>query len=338
LLEDGTAILKQIGDSLGTTLSLHTLGRTYHALGYLSKAERAYQECLELGRSNELPLGEALALNDLGNLNYQQGIFEKAKAHYRASLKIYRDIGDRRGRALALNNLGLVDTALGDYDEAEQQFQESLTICEQTQNRRGLALTLNYLSNLGRIQQAFNQAQALNEESLSLCRDIGYAKGIAQALQTSGDLALDLADYSAAERLYQESLDIYQDIGFQDGEIDCRIGLGRVARWRNEPQKARPYFSQALSDASALQTMPKALDALVHLADLLLLEGQADQALEIVVLAERQSACTKQTQENAAQLLAELITKLPPEVVAEARADGSQKAVDDLIEEYVGQT
>jgi hypothetical protein len=70
----------------------------------------------------------------------------------------------------------------------------------------------------------------------------------------------------------------------------------------------------------------------------LLIEGEGQKTLEIVVLAERQSACTKQTQENAAQLLAELITKLPPEVVAEARADGSQKAVDDLIEEYVGQT
>jgi tetratricopeptide (TPR) repeat protein len=232
---------------------------------------------------------------------------------------------------LALNNLGLVDTALGDYEAAEQQHQESLTICEQTQNRRGLALTLNYLSNLARIRQDFAQAQALNEESLSHCREIGYTKGIAQALQTSGDLALDLADYPAAERLYQDSLNIYQDIGFQEGGIDCQLGLGRVARWREEPQKARPYFSQALSDASALQTIPKVLDALIHLADLLLIEGEGQKTLEIVVLAERQSACTKQTQENAAQLL----TKLPSEAVAAARAAVADRDVADLIKEMV---
>ena len=335
LLENGISILKQIGDHLGTILSLHTLGRTYHALGHLTKAENAYQECLEIGRANELPLGEALALNDLGNLRYQQAIFKKANLHYLDSLKIYREIGDRRGRALALNSLGLVDMALGDFEAAGQRFEESLDICEQIGNRRGLALTLNYLSDLARIQGDYAHAQELNQKSLSHCREIGYTKGIALNLQTGGALALDLADYPEAEGLYQQSLKIYEEIGFQDGQIDCRIGLGRVAQLRGEKQAAKYYFKQALADASALHIMAKVLDTLVNLADLLAFAREAEKALEILALAKQHPACTKQSQEKAAHLLQELGTRLPGEVITSALLTGEQRKVEELTREIV---
>lgn len=295
LLNESLGILRSIGSAARgeTVFPLNYLGALHRHLGEYELARQYLQESLALCREMEDTLGLTIALNILGQVAYLEGDYSRSRQLCQESLALKQGIGDRRGMAYSLNNLGQVAYALDEYPEAKAFFEESLTICQEIGDRRGIALCLSYL----------------------------------------GDVVQMMAEYQGAKQLYQESLSIFKEIGNQWGAISARTKLGYVTSQLDDAQTARDYFSEALKMALNIQAIPGALDALVGLASLLLKAGDAEreQALEILALALSHPASSRDNQDRAARLLAEVEPQFPTGTVKVVRARGQVNTLETVV-------
>jgi tetratricopeptide (TPR) repeat protein len=199
----------------------------------------------------------------------------------------------------SLNNLGQVAYTLGEYPEAKDLFQESLTICQEMGDRRGIALCLSFL----------------------------------------GDVVQMMGEYQGAKQLYQESSAIFKEIGNQWGSVFSSAKLGYVTCELGDYQAAGDYFGQSLKMALDIQAMPSVMDALVGLASLLIKTGDAEQeqVLEILALALSHPASSRDIQDRAARLLAELQPRLPAGVAKAIQTRGQGSTLEAIAQKMLAE-
>jgi predicted ATPase/DNA-binding SARP family transcriptional activator len=287
-------------------------------LGQHEPAKRLLQKSLallsSLNDNTEARQEAVFALNYLGSLHRHLGEYWPAQQYLQESMAICREAGDRFGLSVALNILSQVAYLEGDYTQARQLGQESLVLKQKIGDRRGLTFSLNNLGQVAYTLGEYPQAKDLFQESLAICQEMGDRRGIALCLSFLGDVVQMMGEYQGAKQLYQESLAIFKEIGNQWGSVFSRTKLGNVACALGDYQAAGDYFDQSLQMALDIQAMPGVIDALVGLASLLIKTGDAkqEQVLEILALALSHPASSRDIQDRAARLLAELQPHLPP--------------------------
>lgn len=278
-------------------------------------------------------------LNYLGAVHRHLGEVEPAQTYLQESLTICREVGDTFGLTIALNILSQVAYLAGDYPQARQLCQEGLALKQKIGDRRGMTFSFN---NLGQVAYALGEypaAKAYFEESLAICQEIGDRRGIALCLSYLGDVVQMMGEYQGAKQLYQESLTIFKEIGNQWGTITARTKLGYVVYELGESELAGEYFRESLKLAMNIQALPGAIDALVGLASLLLKADkmeQGEQALEILTLALNHPASSRDNQDRAARLLAEVEPQLPTETVKTFRPRKQAKTLEFVVKKILG--
>lgn len=286
-------------------------------LGQHEQAEKLLHQGLDLLRqAGPAALGETVfPLNYLGAVYRHLGHYEAAQKYLQESLAACQETGDNFGLTVALNILGQVAYLQGDYTEAQRFCQESLSLKQMLGDRRGATFSYNYLGQVAYALGEYPAAQTFFEESLAICQEIGDRRGIALCLNYLGDVVQMMGEDQGARQLYTESLAIFKEIGNQWGIISAWIKLGLAAGKLDEPVTARAYLSEALKLAQDSQAIPLVMDALVGWAALLVKEGQNEQALEILALTLSHPASSRDNQDRAARLVAELEPRLSAEAV-----------------------
>jgi tetratricopeptide (TPR) repeat protein len=270
------------------------------------------------------------SLNYLGAVHRHLSEYETARHYLQESLAICREAGDTFGLSIALNILSQVAFLEGDYEQARRLSRESLALKQQIGDRRGMTFSLNILGQVAYALLECPQAKAFFEESLAICQDIGDRRGIALSLSHLGDVVQMMAEYQGARQLYQESRSIFKEIGNQWGLITASTRLGYVTNHLGDTETARDYFYSALKMSIAIQAVPGALDALLGLASLWIKTGQGSQAeaMEILALALSHPASSRDHQNKAARLLADL---QPYSGTAQAVRTGEQVETLEIV-------
>jgi len=284
-------------------------------LGQHEPAETLLLQGLDLLRqAGSTALGETIfSLNYLGAVYRHLGQYEPAQKYLQESLLVCRETGDTFGLTVALNILGQVAYLQGDYPEAQRLCQESLGLKQKLGDRRGATFSFIYLGQVAYTLGEYPAAKAYFEESLAVCQEIGDRRGIALCLNYLGDVVQMMGEDQGARQLYEESLAIFKEIGNQWGVISAKIKLGIITDKLGETPAARVYLNQALKLALDIQAIPLVMDTLVGWAALLVKGGQVEQALEILALTLSHPASSRENQDRAARLLAELEPQLPKE-------------------------
>ena len=104
----------------------------------ITRHEAAIQAALHLGDR----LGQTGALNSLGEVRRLTGDYPAAAQALEQVLGMYRDLGDRLGQAGALNELGIVRLMTGDYPAAAQAQGQVLGMYRDLGDRLGQANAL----------------------------------------------------------------------------------------------------------------------------------------------------------------------------------------------------
>lgn len=302
LLQEALALLRQANlenlqsSNLQSALifPLNYLGAVYRHLGEYETARQSLEESQTICQELGDQAGLGIALTILAQIAHLQGDYSQARQLGRESLTIKRRLGDYWGMTFSLNILGLIAYALEEYGEAKELFQESLAICQVMDDRRGTGLCLNYL----------------------------------------GDVVSKMGEVRGAQQLYGESLATFQEIGNQMGIISSNIKLGFNADELDDYTAARTYFHQALQIGVKIQALPAVLDALVGAATLIIhtAPGKLQQAVEIIALAFNHPASSRDNQDRAARLLAELETRLPPETIKAAQTAALSPNLEQLVQ------
>jgi class 3 adenylate cyclase/tetratricopeptide (TPR) repeat protein len=182
--------------------------------------------------------GVGQVLHFQGTLTAQQGDYARAQRLYEDSLEVRRQLGDQVNIASLLSNLGNVARLQGRYHDARALHGEGLRIRESLGDKWGIAVSLNNLGNVARNQGDYAEARQRLEQALTLQRAVGDRSMIVNALNDLGNVVRDQADYGAAARFYGEALQINQVLDNPWALAHLLEDVGCLAAMQDMPRRA----------------------------------------------------------------------------------------------------
>jgi serine/threonine protein kinase/tetratricopeptide (TPR) repeat protein len=96
LIEESLEIARRVGDSIGESSALNSLGNVHETKGDWSGANKYFKESLQIGRENGYRFMEATATSNLALTEIALGDFGQAQRTMTAGHKLAREVGDRR--------------------------------------------------------------------------------------------------------------------------------------------------------------------------------------------------------------------------------------------------
>lgn len=187
-------------------------------------------------------LNQMFALYVLANAVYAQGQPEQALGHARKAYQISSAVGDNYLGSYILILLGNIVQALEDYSQAREYYQMSYRIKEEFDEQVGMAFALNCIGRIAWLQ----------------------------------------TDYQEANRCFQQGHDLYQKMNDPGGLATSILGLGDTALAQGDYGLARAHFHQALEIALNIHWTPLILAILTAVSDLLLREGDPQEAARLL--------------------------------------------------------
>lgn len=276
------ALYRQMNDLRGEGSVLANLstisqnqGRSEEARSY---CEQALSTLHEIGDRR----GECHTLSLLGNILQDMQAFQQARACLEEALSIYREIGDRAGECWGLNTLGyslLIHRAL---DEARSHFELALQISLQIGDQWSRSISYNNLGSVYMVMGDYGRALTALQNALQTSRDIGDAWGEAWRLTSLGQLFNYLGENETALAHSQKALQLARTLVDKKNQLLALIINGHACTALGELEQAGEHFTAACQLADALKLPALKADALAGLARLALMNGQVDQAANLV--------------------------------------------------------
>ncbi|HEU4408210.1 MAG TPA: CHAT domain-containing tetratricopeptide repeat protein [Polyangiaceae bacterium] len=206
------------GEHLEVAASLQQVGKLYHSMGRLPRAESCHRRALAL---YEKALGPerpdvATSLNNLAGLYQTGGAYAQAEPLFVRALALHEKALGKNHPAVAnsLNNLAAVYQAQGAYAKAEPLFRRAISIFESAlgPDHPTVAVALNNLANLYRAQGAYAQAEPLFVRALATREKVLGKNHPAVATSLNNLAVLDQAQgaYEKAEPKVLRALSIFE--------------------------------------------------------------------------------------------------------------------------------
>ncbi len=294
-------------DQLGVARSLHNLGRSAQNRGDFEDAHRLIQQSMEIKKSlpgqpalglSYISLGEIAQLQgdhdlarqqfhlglqvfqqneevagvsainlNLARLAHAEGDFETAQQDYEKCLADFQTIGDPDGQANCFLDLGRLAIDTGSLDAARDPLEKSLALRNKQQDLSG---TADCLRQFGRLELASgNLAGARQdfEQDYKIRQQLRCAPGQAESLYDQGLLAVKEGRTADATQLFSQSKNLSEKLGLLPVNAECSLELGRLALSASNPDQARLYLEQAVTQlrqlhAPALAEAQKLLDGI----------------------------------------------------------------------------
>jgi predicted ATPase len=274
----------------------------------------------------------------LGAVVAQQGEYAQAMRDHQDSLALARSSGDPWGVMHALNALGLDTAKLGDYAGARARYEESLHLARDLGDQRMVARILNYLGYMLCRADQPAEAEPLLQESLLLAEDLGDQGLIPYVLGSLGQAAYTRGDYTEAETRSLTSLERAEELGDRMLMTYNLQRLGETAAAQGTHRVARYYFRQGLRTAMEIAALPRALAALVGLAEVQAQAQTGDPLAAAALVAHplRHPATEQTDRQRAERLLAALIAEWGDAAVAAAQQRGQAQPLLAVVEDVLG--
>src|SRR5262249_31124026 len=110
------------------------------------------------------------------------------------------------------------------------------------------------------------------------------------------------------------------------------IGLGEATSKLGEYRESWRYFNEALKATMKIFGIPRALDALTGIGELLIHEKKPEQAVNLLALVVRHHATEHDTKKRAQVLLAQLETRLSPDAIRDALRRTKASQLEEVVQ------
>jgi tetratricopeptide (TPR) repeat protein len=259
-------------------ITLHWLGKCFHAQGQPAQAAELYRQGLvvakELEASEDVKRQMGITQTTLADVLRDMGDYGEARIAYETALTIIEEIGDLRSAAVIKGQLGTLALRQGNLQDAAQRHREALTTFQRL-NQPAMEAVAWYL--LGRVYQEAEQ-------------------------------------WDVAEHAYRESARIEESQGNRAGAAKTWNQLAKVTELAGKPEEAVPWHLKAIEDAKSVEDWLQVSKSLHNLALNLLLD-QPNRLQEARLRAEEALGIRKTLDPAAAEiwktygLLAEIADK-----------------------------
>jgi tetratricopeptide (TPR) repeat protein len=187
-------------------------GVEFTGSGRYTEAHVALGEALVLAREIGDRMGETAALNSLGVVDRLTGDIAGAKDRYEQAVASARDIRYEQAAGLALSHLAEAYEASAEFDTALRHYEEALDFQSRVGTPVERLATLEGIGGLHRRRRESARAVEAYELALSICRDIDDVPAAARVLRSIGLTHYVIADYVAAIPPLLESAEVSRTI------------------------------------------------------------------------------------------------------------------------------
>jgi predicted ATPase/DNA-binding SARP family transcriptional activator len=277
------------------------LGRLTEARSVLAESEALYEQLglpPQPGRATDPLLVQADLAMIAGNYAEAARLGEAARGR-----------SERHGHAANLPYAwyALAEAALaqGLYALAQQYAQNAYAAVQISQDRWYAAYLHSELGHVAVAQGAYAQARHHYMSSYEQRAEFDDPQGMAEALGHLARAALLEGDYGEAAQAYERICAMYRRTGDRGGLARALNGLGLAVCRSGDAATAREHLRQSFAIAAELRFTPLMVTVLASVAELLLLGGQPDLSVELLVLILRHPASDRETSDHAQRLLFE---------------------------------
>jgi class 3 adenylate cyclase len=244
-------------DHFGVGRVLDTFGLVYSGRDNFHAGEAFFLKALELkARWLDRP-GLAISHGNLGRLYLDWGYLEKAERHFQQDLEIARETQDERGISQMYNHLGQVELTCGERarsagraGEARTRFDHAVCWLDDSLQINGgrWAVPEGFVrKDRARVALAVDDISTAEEQltrAEACFAKVGFAEGLAHVARVRGALLRHGRDFAASERQLRIALTYFLESGERAEEARTRLELARTsqAAGRSRPLVAQEYL------------------------------------------------------------------------------------------------
>ena len=210
------------------------------------------EEALAISQKNKIAATEALSLKNLGIVHYLKGNYEQALDFYQQSLDRYESLKDPAGQGNVLREMANYFKKTGQHDKALENMDEAIRLCTEAGDTSCLTASLDIQGVVFLETGRLEEAQANFTKELALLKRTGDEKALSYTLDNLAAIATERSLFDQAIRLLQQSLDIRQRLDDEHGVAIIINNLGEALLRAGQPEKALPYFRDALQKSEAI--------------------------------------------------------------------------------------
>lgn len=284
---------------------LYLLAWVLKEQGNYHEAREISQQSLNLFQAKKDYWATGLSASLLGTIAYIAGQPAEAEQFFQNSIRDWRVYGVHPGPlAFAIQALADVARIQGRYEQARQLSEECLEMLTELGYDVGRTFSLTGLGHIARAEKKWAEAQHYYQDALSIATEAGLQTIIETCRYSLGWISYECAQYDEAKQYFKSNL-LIQRKNNQDstGVAATLKGLAAVACAQKQYTEARAYIKQALQLLKQGGALPLILDVLVEQAHILLNQGEAEQAIEILTLVRNHVATKHATKGKAIYLL-----------------------------------
>lgn len=300
--------------------------------GDAGTSDALVQRCLPALRRLEYTWEVAACLCVLGVNASNQGDYAGSLHYLEESLAGTAGSPDHLLSACGHIWLGWDHFELGHPEQAERHYQTACDLCRNRGDKLGLAFALSKLGILADALKEYQRAMGLHQDALDVFVDMENKAGEAYCLTRLSFSTWGLGRYEEAARLGRAGYDAFESLGHPWGMIRALCVLGFAELGMDRPREARPSFVAALERALEHRLVSNALYALIGMASVMAKEGEDAHGAEILAFTLHHRFTPSLFRDIAERALADLASRLPSDVLAEARARGQASTLEQIVE------
>ncbi len=309
------------------------MGDAFLGLGDYARAQRLYQDSLQLAERIGDEQGAARALGHLGDVAGVLSRFTEAQDYYEQSLKLYTKLNDSAGISRTLNQLGDIAFELGEHDRAKRLYQESLNLAREIGERWGMAGAYR-TQEIAVIppQTTPKDAKTVLQEMLNRHQEEQNPTDVADALYNLAILSQDAGDIPTARQYLQECILLRETSSDTLGLAQAYERLASLWMAVGDFDQTTHLLRKALSAAIATDVFALVASALLAFARLFIAQGMPSRALELLSFLIYSSDTIDTIQDSAEQLAFGVESAIPPQELEVTWEKGKTATLSAIIQ------
>jgi tetratricopeptide (TPR) repeat protein len=296
-------------------------------------ARVAGEESLELFRACDDREGEYGALGTLAGIyQFLEGMDKRIGFLFQA-LELARSLGDLAREASILDGLGWDRR---DPQRSKQYWDEAVRLYRQIGDWRNLQFLLGIYGDTLLANGEVDAAHRLMDEALALDERIHHKRGLEFVFVAKSREALLAGEFAQARAYLEEWLEVAENMGNRMGYLWGRARLGNVVLRSGNLEEGSQILSEMAREFHADQNKSGLAYALERLSHLFVLSNLEERAARVIGWADKARKETgdvrpKLEQEDVDRDLAVCVSRLGEEAVAQARKNGCNMTMDDIV-------
>ncbi len=215
------------------------------------RAATAYQDALQIARTQKDLYAETLALAGLGAVATKEERYDESIDWHQAALQLAQSLDAQRSLAQILGNMAWGYRKLGDFDSALAFYKRA----EEVSAHAGfIELQIYWLTGTSNVyyqQHDYEAAEAVLKRELDLARSQGNKRTLTEYMNDLAEIELEIGRIESAEKYYEEAIHLEQGSLERSELLASQLVRGRIDVAKHDYAQAEKSFREVIEDSKA---------------------------------------------------------------------------------------